>query len=65
MACSGALGKEDKDIPTAMPYFADPAKATYAAMLICPGGGYHVSLRRTKGLITRAGTTKMALLASS
>src|SRR5580700_1182146 len=36
----GALGKEDKDIPTLTPYFPDPAKATGAAMVICPGGGY-------------------------
>jgi acetyl esterase/lipase len=36
----GALGKEDKDIPTLTPYFPDPATATGAAMVICPGGGY-------------------------
>ncbi len=36
----GALGKEAKDIPTLMPYFAPPAKATGAAFVICPGGGY-------------------------
>jgi len=36
----GALGKEDKDIPTLTPLFPDPAKATGAAMVICPGGGY-------------------------
>jgi acetyl esterase/lipase len=36
----GALGKEDKDIPTLTPYFPDAAKATGAAMVICPGGGY-------------------------
>jgi acetyl esterase/lipase len=36
----GALGKEDKDIPTLTPYLADPAKATGAAVVICPGGGY-------------------------
>lgn len=36
----GALGKEDKDIPTLTPYLADPAKATGAAIVICPGGGY-------------------------
>ncbi|HXU78362.1 MAG TPA: alpha/beta hydrolase, partial [Methylomirabilota bacterium] len=36
----GALGKEDKDIPTLTPFFPDPAKATGAAMVICPGGGY-------------------------
>jgi acetyl esterase/lipase len=36
----GALGKEPKDIPTLTPFFADPAKATGAAMIVCPGGGY-------------------------
>ncbi len=36
----GALGKEDKDIPTLTPFFPDPEKATGAAMVICPGGGY-------------------------
>jgi acetyl esterase/lipase len=36
----GALGKEDKDIPTLTPYLAEPALATGAAMVILPGGGY-------------------------
>ncbi len=36
----GALGKEDKDIPTLTPYLPDPALATGAAIVICPGGGY-------------------------
>lgn len=36
----GALGKEDKDIPTLTPYLAEPGKATGAAIVICPGGGY-------------------------
>ncbi len=36
----GALGKADKDIPTLTPYLPDPAKATGAAIVICPGGGY-------------------------
>jgi acetyl esterase/lipase len=36
----GALGKEDKDIPTITPYLPEPDKATGAAMVICPGGGY-------------------------
>lgn len=36
----GALGTSDKDIPTLTPYYPDPAKATGAAMIICPGGGY-------------------------
>src|SRR5258707_3327394 len=36
----GALGKEDKDIPTLTPYFPEVSKATGAAVVICPGGGY-------------------------
>jgi acetyl esterase/lipase len=36
----GALGKEDKDIPTLTAYLPDPALATGAAIVICPGGGY-------------------------
>src|SRR5262245_30520143 len=36
----GALGKEPRDIPTLTPFFPDPASATGAAMVICPGGGY-------------------------
>jgi acetyl esterase/lipase len=36
----GALGKETKDIPTLTPYFASAARATGAAVVICPGGGY-------------------------
>src|SRR5205814_5810147 len=30
----------DKDIPTLTPYWPDPEKATGAALVICPGGGY-------------------------
>ena len=36
----GALGNQDKDIPTLTPYLPEPAKATGAAVVICPGGGY-------------------------
>jgi len=36
----GALGKEPKDIPTLTVFLPAPAKATGAAMVICPGGGY-------------------------
>jgi acetyl esterase/lipase len=36
----GALGKEDKDIPTLTPFLPEPGKATGAAIVICPGGGY-------------------------
>ena len=36
----GALGTSSNDVPTLTPYLADPAHATGAAMVICPGGGY-------------------------
>jgi acetyl esterase/lipase len=36
----GALGTADKDIPTLTAFLPDPAKATGASMVICPGGGY-------------------------
>lgn len=36
----GALGQGTNDIPTLTPYLADADKATGAAMVICPGGGY-------------------------
>jgi len=36
----GALGKEEKDIPTLLPLLADPAKASGAAVVVLPGGGY-------------------------
>jgi acetyl esterase/lipase len=36
----GALGTSSNDIPTLTPYLPDPASATGAAMVICPGGGY-------------------------
>lgn len=39
-AAPGALGTESKDIPTLTPYLAKPDKATGAAIVICPGGGY-------------------------
>ena len=35
----GALGKEDKDMPTLTIYPADAAKASGAAIVILPGGG--------------------------
>jgi len=34
------LGKADQDIPTLTPYLPDPANATGAAIVVCPGGGY-------------------------
>jgi acetyl esterase/lipase len=36
----GALGQADKDIPTLTAYLPEPDKATGAAIVICPGGGY-------------------------
>ena len=39
-AVPGALGTADKDIPTLTPYLPAPEKATGAAIVICPGGGY-------------------------
>ena len=36
----GALGDKDDDKPTITPFLAVPEKATGAAMVICPGGGY-------------------------
>lgn len=36
----GALGKEPKDIPTLTPFLPSPDKATGAAIIIFPGGGY-------------------------
>ncbi len=36
----GALGKDDKDIPTLTPFLPPADKATGAAIVICPGGGY-------------------------
>ena len=36
----GALGTADKDIPTLTPFLPDPSKATGAAIVVCPGGGY-------------------------
>lgn len=41
-AAPGARGSEDKDIPTLTPYWPDAAKATGAAFVVCPGGGYNV-----------------------
>jgi len=36
----GAKGTEPGDIPTLTAYFPAPGRATGAAMVICPGGGY-------------------------
>jgi len=34
------LGSAEKDIPTLTPYLPEPGKASGAAVVICPGGGY-------------------------
>ena len=39
-AAPGALGADDKDVPTLTPFLAKPELATGAAVVICPGGGY-------------------------
>jgi acetyl esterase/lipase len=39
-AAPGARGDRDRDIPTLTPYFASPARASGAAIVVCPGGGY-------------------------
>lgn len=36
----GALGTADRDIPTLTPYLPEPLKATGAAIVVLPGGGY-------------------------
>ncbi len=36
----GALGHEDKDIPTITPYLPEVSNATGSAVIVCPGGGY-------------------------
>src|SRR5882672_8375593 len=36
----GALGNEPGDIPTLTPYLPPKGKATGAAIIVCPGGGY-------------------------
>src|SRR5512144_2701667 len=36
----GAIGKEPADIPTLTVYAAPKEKATGAAVIVCPGGGY-------------------------
>jgi acetyl esterase/lipase len=36
----GALGQAERDVPTLTPFFANPQKATGAAVVVCPGGGY-------------------------
>jgi acetyl esterase/lipase len=38
----GAHGTTTNDVPALTPYLPDPAIATGAAMVICPGGGYSI-----------------------
>lgn len=46
----GALGSSPNDIPTLTVYLPDPAKATGAAIVICPGGGYgHLAKHEGEG----------------
>lgn len=44
----GALGSEEKDIPTLTPYWPAPEKATGATVIVFPGGGYR-SLAKHEG----------------
>jgi acetyl esterase/lipase len=39
-AAPGALGDKDADVPTLTPFLPAAAKASGAAVVICPGGGY-------------------------
>ncbi len=39
-AAPGALGSAPKDTPTLTPFFPSPEKASGAAIIVCPGGGY-------------------------
>lgn len=36
----GALGREPADVPTLTPYLVPKERATGAAVIVCPGGGY-------------------------
>src|SRR5687767_5941464 len=36
----GALGDGENDRPTLTPFLPEKGKATGAAMIVCPGGGY-------------------------
>ena len=36
----GATGTNPADVPTLTAYLPDPDKATGAAIVVCPGGGY-------------------------
>ena len=47
-AAPGSLGSADADTPTLSVYLAAPDIATGAAIVVCPGGGYH-SLAPSEG----------------
>lgn len=38
----GALGEAEKDVPTLTPFWPAPEKATGAAFIVAPGGGYRM-----------------------
>jgi len=43
----GALGNDDADQPTITPYVVHGERATGAAVIVCPGGGYlHLSMEK-------------------
>lgn len=49
-AAPGALGAAEHDIPTLTAYLPGPKKATGAAIVICPGGGYgHLAAHEGEG----------------
>ena len=37
----GAVGSEEADVPALTPFLAPKDRATGAAVIVCPGGGYH------------------------
>lgn len=45
----GAMGNEDADIPTLTIYRPDPAMATGASVVVCPGGGYAMLAKDHEG----------------
>ena len=57
----GALGTDPVDIPTLTPYMPPKEKATGAAVIICPGGGYeHLSDREGGPIAVRLNTMGIA-----
>ncbi len=41
-AAPGAIGNEPEDVPTITPYLPPRERATGAAVVVCPGGGYQM-----------------------